>query len=81
MPIQYYSILRREETAYRRWYDDEGKEVTRRARLALRVILSREMNCLLHYSGFTVLHRYGDWDSSPLTDKSRRIIYVCKKTI
>ena len=70
----------REETAYRRWHDAAGREVTRRARLALRLIFPQEMNCLLHYNGFTVLHRYGDWDFGPLTDQSRRIIQVCKRT-
>jgi SAM-dependent methyltransferase len=80
---EYYDQLRqiRHETAYRRWYDAAGKEVTKRARLALRFIFPQEMESLLHYNGFTVLHRYGDWDSSPLTDESRLIIYVCRKTV
>ena len=69
----------REETAYRRWHDTEGREVTRRAHLALRLVFPQEMSCLLHYNGFTVLHRYGDWDFGPLTDQSRHIIHVCKK--
>lgn len=68
----------RHETAYRRWDDAQGTEVTKRARLALRLIFPQEMENLLHYNGFTVLHRYGDWDSSPLTGESRVIIYVCK---
>jgi SAM-dependent methyltransferase len=71
----------REETAYRRWHDAEGREVTRRARLALRLVFPQEMDSLLHYNGFTVLHRYGDWDSGPLTDQSRCIIHVCKKAL
>ena len=71
----------RHETAYRRWYDAQGKEVTKRARLALRFVFPQEMEALLHYNGFTVLHCYGDWDSSPLTDESGLIIYVCKKTV
>jgi SAM-dependent methyltransferase len=71
----------REETAYRRWQDAAGQEVTRRARLALRLVFPQEMSCLLHYNGFTVLHRYGNWDFGPLTGQSHRIIHVCKKTI
>jgi SAM-dependent methyltransferase len=70
----------RHETAYRRWLDAEGKEVTRRARLALRFVFPQEMEALLHYNGLTVLHRYGDWVSSPLTHESAQIIYVCEKT-
>jgi SAM-dependent methyltransferase len=71
----------RQEMAYRRWYDAEGNEVTKRARLALRFIFPQEMENLLHYNGFTSLHGYGDWDLSPLTGESHRIIHVCKKTM
>ena len=69
----------RHETAYRRWIDGEGKEVTRRARLAMRLIFPQEMMALLHYNGLRVLHRWGDWDSGPLTGESSRIIYECEK--
>jgi len=71
----------RHETAYRRWRDAEGREVTKKARLALRFIFPQEMEALWHYNGFTALHRYGDWDSSPLTEESRTIIYVSRKTM
>lgn len=79
----YYDPVRqiREETAYRHWQDAAGRVVTRRARLALRLIFPQEMSCLLHYNGFRELHRYGDWDFSPLTDQSHRIIQVWKKKI
>jgi SAM-dependent methyltransferase len=70
----------RHETAYRHWYDAGGEEVTRPARLALRAIFPQEMQALLHYNGFTVLQRYGDWDSNPLTGKSHTVVHVCKKT-
>jgi SAM-dependent methyltransferase len=67
----------RQETAYRRWTEADGDVVTKRARLALLFIFPQEMSSLLHYNGFTVLQRYGDWDSSPLTGQSRQIIHVC----
>jgi 2-polyprenyl-3-methyl-5-hydroxy-6-metoxy-1,4-benzoquinol methylase len=69
------------ETAYRRWYGDDGQEVTKRARLALRFIFPQEMETLLHYNGFKVVDRYGNWDSSPLMGDSRLIIHVCQKRI
>jgi SAM-dependent methyltransferase len=77
-----YDPLRqiRHETAYRRWLDADGKEVTRRARLALRFVFPQEMEALLHYNGLTVRHRYGDWDSSPVTNESSQIIYICEKS-
>jgi SAM-dependent methyltransferase len=79
----YYDPVRqlKHETAYRHWDDAEGKEVIKRARLALRFIYPQEMETLLHYNGFTVLDRYGNWDSSPLTGESHLIIYVCQKRV
>ena len=67
------------ETAHRRWRENDGKEVIRVAPLSLRYLFPQEMEALLHYNGFTVLEQYGDYDSSPLSSKSRMQIYVCKK--
>jgi hypothetical protein len=77
----HYDHLRQinHETAYRRWRDSEGQEVTRRERLALRSIFPQEMEALLHYNGFTVEHRYGDWKLHSPTDKSQNIVYVCRR--
>lgn len=78
---EYYDAVRqiKVETAHRRWRDNDGKEVVRVAPLSLRYLYPQEMEALLHYNGFTVLERYGDYDSGPLTNKSRMQIYVCKK--
>jgi len=67
------------ETAYRRWRDERGQELLKLAPLSLRYVFPQEMEALLHYNGFQVLDRFGDWDSSPLTDKSRLMIFVCQK--
>ena len=67
----------RHETAHRRW-PTRGWGAKKRARLALRLIFPRGDAGDLHYNGFTVLHRYGDWDASPLTGESRVIIHVCR---
>jgi SAM-dependent methyltransferase len=67
------------ETAYRRWQDATGKDVTKVAPLALRYNFPQELEALLHYNGFTVVERYGDNDRSPLTNESRLMIYVCQK--
>ncbi len=67
------------ETAYRRWVDDKGQEILRLAPLSLRYIFPQEMETLLYYNGFQVLERFGDWDSSPLTNTSRLVIFVCQK--
>jgi SAM-dependent methyltransferase len=65
------------ETACRRWHDAEGREITRRAPLALRYVFPREMEALLPYNGLRILDCYGDWDRGPLTDDSEVMIYVC----
>jgi SAM-dependent methyltransferase len=67
------------ETAYRRWKDASGREIVSVAPLALRYTFPQEMEALLHYNGFTVVERYGDNDGSPLTNRSRLMIYVCCK--
>jgi SAM-dependent methyltransferase len=68
------------ETAVRRWQDAEGKHVERVAPLALRRYFPQELESLLHYNGFIVVERYGDWDFSPLTAESPFILYICQKT-
>jgi hypothetical protein len=67
------------ETAYRRWKDASGQEVVRIAPLALRYYFPQELETLLHHNGFMVMERYGDNDSSPLTNESRMLIYICRK--
>ena len=80
--IDEYDPIRqiKHETAYRHWIDDEGQEIIKRARFSLRLIFPQEMAALLHYNGFSIVHRYGDWDRSPLTAESQNMIYVCKNT-
>lgn len=79
--IERYDLLQQiwDQTIYRRWYNSEGKQVTRRTRLAFRYIFPQEMEALLHYNGLRVLSRYGDWDRGPLTDEGGCHIYVCTK--
>ncbi len=66
------------ETAYRHWRDGEGREIVKRARFSLRLIFPQEMEALLHYNDYSIIHRYGGWDRSPLTAESQNMIYVCK---
>ena len=65
-------------TSYRRWHEgsEERTEITR---IALRYTFPQELAALLHYNGFTVVRRYGDWDGEPLTAASPSIIVVCRK--
>jgi SAM-dependent methyltransferase len=67
------------ETAFRHWQDENGQEIVKQARYALRIIFPQEMEALLHYNGFSILHCYGDFDKSSITAESQRMIYVCKR--
>ena len=65
------------EDAIRRWQDAAGQEVVRFAPLARRMFFPQEFGLLLHYNGFRVVHLYGDWDGSPITNASQLMIVVC----
>ncbi len=67
-------------TTYRRWHVG-AEEQTRIARTALRYTFPQELDALLHYNGFSVIRRYGDWDLEPLSADSKSIIVVCRKGI
>lgn len=65
------------EDAIRRWQDPAGQEVARFAPLARRMFFPQEFELLLHYNGFLVTQRYGNWDGSPITNESQLMIVVC----
>ena len=65
-------------TAAKRWREG-SEERARVTRLALRYTFPQELAALLHYSGFTILRQYGDWNLEPLTAASTSIISVCRK--
>ena len=65
-------------TTYRRWHEG-AQERTKITRTALRYTFPQELAALLHYNGFTIARRYGDWDGEPLTAASPSIIVVCRK--
>ncbi len=69
----------RHETAYRRWQDAAGKSVTKIAPLALYCHFPQELDKLLHYNGFHIEEKYGDWDFTPLTSESPMLLYLCSK--
>jgi hypothetical protein len=45
----------------------------------VRYTFPQELDALLHYNGFEVLRRYGDWNLEPLSAASPSIIVVCGK--
>lgn len=65
-------------TVYRRWQEG-GQEQTKISRIAVRYTFPQELEALLHYNGFRLIRRYGDWDMSPLEAHSPSILVVCQK--
>src|SRR5215207_8295760 len=65
-------------TSRRRWHEG-AQERTKTTRTALRYTFPQELAALLHYNGFTIARRYGDWNGEPLTAASPSIIVVCRK--
>ena len=47
--------------------------------LAHRQYYPQELEMVLHYNGFVVAQRYGDFLSSPLRSESETILLHCKK--
>lgn len=66
------------ENAVRRWTNAVGEQVVTRAPLALRLFFPQELDALLHYNGFDIIERFGDWNRSPMTKDSPMMIYVCQ---
>ena len=64
-------------TTYRRWHEG-GQEQTRITRIAVRYTFPQELEALLHYNGFTIIRRYGNWNLEPLSAASPSIIVVCR---
>lgn len=66
------------ETAYRRWKDGNGQEIVRCAPLQLRLFFPQELEALLHYNGFEVIGRYGDYERKPLVPDDPMMLFVCR---
>jgi SAM-dependent methyltransferase len=76
----HYDLVRQvyTETAYRRWREVDGRDITHHSPLELRFFYPQELEALLHYNGFTVVEQYGDYDRGSLTAESKTMIYVCR---
>jgi RimJ/RimL family protein N-acetyltransferase/SAM-dependent methyltransferase len=61
-----------------RWYYRiEGHSEETTAQLDLRMLFPQEIEALLHYNGFDLCARYGDYDGSAFTSLSARQLIVC----
>lgn len=53
-----------------------GKE--NRTRLDMRCFYPQEMDALLHYNYFDIIHKFGYYDETPFSAESRKQLFVCK---
>ncbi len=68
------------QTCFERWDDAAGELVRPPWELTLRYVPPLDMEALLHYNGFKILARYGEYDGLPYSeDSDGGPIYVCEK--
>jgi ubiquinone/menaquinone biosynthesis C-methylase UbiE len=60
-----------------RWFNSKGREQEQQLRFGLTYIFPRELRIVLERNGLRIERMYGDYDGSPLTADSPRIIAVC----
>jgi SAM-dependent methyltransferase len=46
--------------------------------LTMRMYFPQELDALLKYNGFTIEHKYGDYDGRPFDSKAEQQIVICK---
>ena len=64
-------------TSYRRW--NNGQRVHKKqTHIACRFTYPQELEALLYYNGFEVIHQYGDWNKEELRATSPSIISICQ---
>ena len=65
------------QTSTYRWQENGRIKESAPTKLILRYIMPQEMEALLHYNGFKILARYGDFKGKPLNPASYEQIYLC----
>ncbi|OCA87929.1 methyltransferase [Bacillus sp. FJAT-27225] len=69
--IQHNKTMRRFRTGAGKVVDEKTTNIS------LRYVYPKEMERILSANGFRILHAFGDWRQSPLTNESTQMIYVC----
>ena len=60
------------------WFDAAGRRRRERNRFTLTWLFPRELRLLLERNGLVIEHLYGNYDGSPVTDASPRLIACCR---
>ncbi len=73
-----YDALRQVQMVSMIFQDAEGTGEMKIVPLSQRQFFPQELEALLHYNGFAVEHRWGDFARGPLTDNSESQVIVAK---
>ncbi len=73
-----YDSLRQVQMVSMIFQDAEGSGEMKIVPLSQRQFFPQELEALLHYNGFAIEHRYGDFSRGPLADDSESQIIVAK---
>jgi hypothetical protein len=61
-----------------KWYYKIGGRPTESIKeLNMRIYYPQELDALLHYNGFAIESKYGDYDETPFSSSSSKQIVVC----
>jgi SAM-dependent methyltransferase len=58
-------------------YEETGEQIIKN--ISMRIFYPQELDMLLRYNGFEIIHKYGRFDGSPFTSESPCQIPVCRK--
>lgn len=71
--IQHYTTIRKYKNTDGEIFDEMSTNIS------LRYVFPKEMERILTARGFEIVHLYGDWNETPITNASHEMIYVCRK--
>jgi len=60
-----------------KWYYKIGSEPEVMKELNMRIFYPQEIDVLLHYNGFKIEDKFGDYDETPFTSTSPKQVIVC----
>ncbi|HEX4056672.1 MAG TPA: class I SAM-dependent methyltransferase [Tepidisphaeraceae bacterium] len=66
-------------TFHYQWFDDRGREHRQKVAFTLTFVFPRELQLLLERNGLAIEKLYGNYDGSPLTADSPRMIALCRR--
>ena len=74
-----YSYDRAAQVSRITWHYTRGRKRFASRKLNMRCFFPQELDALLHYNGFKMLRKYGDFDLSEFTADSPKQIVICRK--